>query len=196
MTADGPSAKRPPHIELEPDMRPSFLAIVLGLALGGAVASGDRASAAPPQAAAARVDRSNAGKPAPGTVFTDHSGKPHKLAEFAGKVTVLNLWATWCAPCKAEMPALDRFAMRTKGRINVIAVAEDMQGWKMVDRFFTPGRFKGVPTYLDAPTALSLALKAPGLPVTIAYDARGKELWRVNGPIEWDSAAATKALGL
>lgn len=178
-------------------MRPLVLASLTGLALIGAVASGDRASATAPQAAAApKVDRSNAGKPAPTATFVDKADKPHKLADFRGKVTVVNLWATWCAPCKAEMPALDRFAAKVKGKVNVIAVAEDLQGWRAVDKFFTPGKFKSLTTYLDQPTDLAVAYKAKGLPVTVAYDAAGKELWRVDGPIEWDNPAVVKALGL
>jgi thiol-disulfide isomerase/thioredoxin len=177
-------------------MRAFSLMILLGLTLGSA-AEGDRASAAPSQGAAAlKIDRSNAGKPMPGASFVDKAGKTVTLARFQGRPTVVNLWATWCAPCKAEMPALDRYAARMKGKVNVVTVAQDIEGWRAVDKFWKPGTFKALTAYLDQPTELALAYKAKGLPVTIGYDAKGRELWRVNGPIEWDDAGAIKQLGL
>ena len=124
------------------------------------------------------------------------AGKTVKLAQFQGRPTVVNLWATWCAPCKAEMPALDRYAARAKGKVNVITVSQDIEGWRAVDKFWRPGKFKALTAYLDQPTELALAYKARGLPVTVGYDAKGQEMWRVNGPIEWDDAAAAKQLGL
>ena len=191
MTADGPAAKRPPHNELEPDMRPSILAVLLGLALAGAVPPGDTVSAAASQAARApRLDRSRAGAPMPAVPFVDRAGRVHRLADFKGLPVIVNLWATWCAPCKAEMPALDRYALNNKGKVRVVVVSEDIEGWRSVDRFFRPGRFAGLTPYLDQPTDLALAYKASGLPITIAYDARGHELWRVNGPIAWDRPGA------
>lgn len=171
-------------------MRASILAILVVPTLGGAVALGDRATAAPSQATAAlKLDRSKAGTPMPATTFVDRAGKVLRLADFKGKPTVVNLWATWCAPCKAEMPALDRYAARSKGRINVVVVSQDIEGWRAVDKFWKPGRFKNLLAYLDQPTDLALAYKAKGLPITIAYDAGGREIWRMNGPIEWDGSA-------
>ncbi len=165
----------------------AFPAVILGLALMGAVASGDMTKAAGPQAAAPlKLDRSHAGSAMPAAEFVDRRDKTHRLAQFKGRPTIVNLWATWCAPCKAEMPALDRYAARMKGKVNVVAIAEDLGGWRAVDKFFKPGRFKALTTYLDQPTELALAYKAAGLPVTVAYDAQGRELWRVNGPVEWD----------
>ena len=122
----------------------------------------------------------------PDLAFTDAEGRPKTMADFAGRGVLINLWATWCPPCVAEMPALDRYAARTRGQVNVVVVSQDIEGWRAVNKFFRPGRFRTLATYLDQPTDLALAYQATGLPVTVAYNASGRELWRVNGPIEWD----------
>lgn len=165
----------------------SSLVILLALTLGGPALARprDKQPAPPTQPAAPRIDRSHAGQAAPGAIFLDHTGAKHRIADFAGKPVLVNLWATWCAPCIAEMPALDRFAARGGG-VRVIAVSQDLAGWRAVDRFFAPGKFEAVTPYLDRDNALPLALRAAGLPVSVLYDAHGRERWRVNGPLDWD----------
>lgn len=144
------------------------------------------AAAATPKAAAAKIDRSQAGKAFPAATFVDRADKPKTLADFKGTPVLVNLWATWCAPCLAEMPALDRLAAREKGKLVVLPLSQDMEGWRAVDKFFAPGKFTTLTPYLDQPTEWALAVGAKGLPVSILYDAAGKEVWRVNGPLEWD----------
>ena len=142
------------------------------------------------------IDRSHAGEAAPAVVLEAKGGAKRGLAAFRGKPVLVNLWATWCAPCVAEMPALDRLATAAGGRLAVVPVSQDMEGWRAVDGFFRPGRFKSLTPLLDQPNDLALALGAKGLPLTVLYDAKGKEVWRINGPMEWDKPAAAKALGL
>ena len=156
--------------------------LVIAAALGPV---GDRHAAAAAQPAAPKLDRSHAGAAAPGATFVDKAGGKHRIAEFAGRPVLVNLWATWCAPCIAEMPALDRLATQP-GAPRVIAVSQDLAGWRAVDRFFAPGKFKAVTPYLDRDNALPLAYRAAGLPISVLYDAAGKEVWRVAGPLEWD----------
>ena len=182
-------------------MRSLIGALLLGLAACDGAAPADTQKpvtpqpaapqpAAPPAAAAkpaaAKIDRSQAGQPFPAAAFVDRADKPTTLAAFKGTPVLVNLWATWCAPCLAEMPALDRLAAREKGKLVVLPLSQDMEGWRAVDKFFAPGKFPALTPYLDQPTEWALAVEAKGLPVSILYDAQGKEVWRVNGPLEWD----------
>lgn len=165
-------------------MRPSSLILLAVLAAAPLAGLGDRQAAAATQAA---PDRSHAGTPAPTAPFVDHAGAQHRIAEFRGKRVLVNLWATWCVPCIVEMPALDRLALRSGGKPVVIAVSQDLGGWRAIDRFFVPGKFKSVTPYLDRDNALPIALHAAGLPVTVLYDVAGKEVWRVAGKFDWDA---------
>lgn len=181
-------------------MRSLIGALLLGLVACDAAPSADTqkpetpqgaagteaASAPPPAARPGTIDRSQAGKAGPTATFVDRAEKPLRLADFAGQPVLVNLWATWCAPCLAEMPALDRLAAREKGKLVVLPISQDLEGWRAVDKFFAPGKFKGLTPYLDQPNEWALAVGAKGLPVSILYDAQGRELWRVNGPLEWD----------
>ena len=164
-------------------MRPSSLILLAVLAAAPVAGLGDRQAVAAVQAT---PDRSHAGSPAPTAPFVDHAGAQHRIADFRGKPVLVNLWATWCVPCIVEMPALDRLAARGGGRSVVIAVSQDIGGWRAIDRFFAPGKFKGVTPYLDRDNALPIALHAAGLPITVLYDAASKEVWRVAGQFDWD----------
>lgn len=142
----------------------------------------------PPQApATGRLDRSNAGKAAPSTAFEDPEGAPASLADFRGKPVLVNLWATWCAPCVAEMPTLDRLAAREADRIHVLTISQDLDGRDKVEAFFTKQGYRNLETWLDPQMALMTELKVDTLPTTILYDAQGRELWRVIGMEEWES---------
>jgi thiol-disulfide isomerase/thioredoxin len=163
----------------------------------GAVQAAARALAAPQLSpeAAAKVDRTAAGTPAPNIPFETRAGKVQTIADFRGRPVLVNLWATWCAPCKKEMPALDRLATRLAGRTAVLAISQDLEGWRAIDKFFTAGTFATVAPHADSAMAYGAAIKAQGLPVTILYDVQGREVWRINGDFAWDGADAALLLG-
>lgn len=195
ISADGPSAKRPPHMLLELPLR---LLIALLLILPAAAC--DRQKAESPQAgvpaevpspgapARVKLDRSRAGQAAPGVEFVDPEGENITLAAFEGKPFLLNLWATWCAPCVAEMPALDALASRSPD-LQVLAVSQDIAGQEAkIAAFFEDRKLSRLEAYRDPEMKLMEALKADVLPTTILYDARGREIWRMTGAADWTGA--------
>jgi len=137
------------------------------------------------------VDRSQKGEAAPATVFKDAAGKPTTLAAFKGKPVLVNLWATWCGPCVAELPTLE--ALSKSGKVRVAAISQDTGAAAKVPAFL---KEHGAPTltpYLDDKMALSTGWSA-NLPTTILFDSAGKEVWRWNGGNDWNSAAAAKLI--
>lgn len=175
-------------------MRVSAVMMGLLLAVGaaGCGEAADRGAAGSRQATGAlhpalkKASRANAGQLAPPAAFQDAKGVAQTLAAYRGRPVLLNLWATWCAPCIAEMPALDRLQGRAGNKLVVLPVSQDLAGWRAVNGFARPSRFKNLGFRVDKENNLALALKAGGLPVTVLYDARGHEVWRVAGPVEWD----------
>lgn len=131
--------------------------------------------------------------PAPLTdiTFVDGNGAPKSLSDFRGKTILLNFWATWCAPCKAEMPSLDRL-QQTLGSdsFEVVAVALDRKGRAAAQKFLEDTKSTHLQLYIDETAKAGHALDARGLPVTILIDPQGRELGRLVGPAEWDSPAA------
>jgi thiol-disulfide isomerase/thioredoxin len=103
---------------------------------------------------------------------------------------MVNLWATWCAPCIAEMPTLDKLAVREKDRFRLIVVSQDLAGKREVDPFFAKAKFAALEPYLDKQNVLMTAIGTETLPTTIFYDAKGKEQWRVMGAMDWQGERA------
>ncbi len=108
---------------------------------------------------------------------------------------MLNVWATWCAPCKAEMPTLDALAKLEKDRMNVIVVSQDLEGRAPVLAFFEETGVKNLEPFTDADNAILAAFNnAIALPTTILYNKDGQEVWRIAGGVEWDDAELAKLL--
>ena len=124
-------------------------------------------------------------------MFTDSAGKERSLADFKGKVVLLNLWATWCAPCREEMPSLDRLQKELgSDAFEVVALAVDRTGADNVKKFLTDIKVENLGLYVDSTAKSGSALKAIGLPTTILVDKQGREIGRLPGPAAWDSAEA------
>ncbi len=127
-------------------------------------------------------------KPLPGLQFQDSSGRTHSLADFRGKVVLLNLWATWCAPCREEMPALDRLQAKLGGPdFEVVALSIDQQGVQVVRKFFDEVGVKALGLYIDPSAQAGFKLGTVGLPTTVIVDRKGREVARRVGPAEWDA---------
>lgn len=172
-------------------MRLVILSVLLSanLAACDEAKEGDKAVASAPQEkprlASGEFDTGRRGERAPALSLERQDGSTTTLAAFRGRPLLVNLWATWCAPCIAEMPALDRLALAQRGKLHVVGVSQDMQGWVKVRPFVAKAGLEHMSILLDEAGALSTKVGAAGLPVTILYDAEGREVWRVNGPREW-----------
>lgn len=125
--------------------------------------------------------------PAPAVAFADAAGNLVHLSDFGGKPVLVNLWATWCAPCRREMPSLDRLQAKLGAKLTVLAISEDRGGSETVQPFIAKLGLKSVKFYLDPKSAVGRAFKVQGLPTSILIDAQGKVLGRVEGAAEWDS---------
>lgn len=141
------------------------------------------------------IDRSHAGEAAPKVMFeTSPDGRKTSLADYRGRRVLVNLWATWCAPCLAEMPELDALAAAKKGKVTVLPLSQDMEGWPAVKKFFRPGRFQTLVPVLDQPGSFAERIGARGLPMSVLYDEKGREVWRVAGTLKWGTPEVRAAL--
>ncbi len=139
------------------------------------------------------VHRDFKGKPAPAAVFNDPDGKAVKLSDFNGQPVLVNLWASWCAPCVKELPTLDQLAR--SGRIQVLAISEDNGPHPSVVAFLREHRIGTLKSYQDPNMELSSALGPDTvLPTSILFDAHNREIWRYVGDQDWTSAEAAKLL--
>ena len=130
----------------------------------------------------------------PDFVFLDATGKERTLKDWRGKVVLLNLWATWCIPCRKEMPGLERLQKDMgSDKFEVVAVSADRKGIEGAKTFLDGIKVSGLGLYADPSVRVTSTLKAIGLPATLLLDREGREIGRLTGPAEWDSADA-KAL--
>jgi thiol-disulfide isomerase/thioredoxin len=181
-----------------------FLVIAMALALIAGCQKQPQQAPASNQAAPAAeagpvkgIDRSHKGKPAPGAVFNNPDGGEMSLADFHGTPVLVNLWASWCAPCVKELPTLDKLAAshRDDGQLGVVAVSQDSGPQVSVEAFLAKLKVKDLGAYHDPKMALSGALGPDTvLPTSILYDANGKEVWRYVGDLDWTSGEAAKLL--
>jgi thiol-disulfide isomerase/thioredoxin len=128
-------------------------------------------------------------RPIANVAFEDGEGRQRTLADFRGKVVLLNLWATWCGPCRQEMPTLDRLQARLGGvDFEVVALSIDRGGQAVVKSFFDEIGVQALAIYVDASAEAGTQLGMIGVPTTLLLDRTGREIGRVTGPAEWDSA--------
>lgn len=129
-------------------------------------------------------------KTLPEIQLQDADGRARSLTDFSGKVVLLNIWATWCAPCRREMPTLDRLQAALGGEgFEVVALSIDRAGIDVVRRFYTEVGMKHLALYVDSSGKAVSKLGASGLPTTLLIDREGREVGRLVGPAEWDAPA-------
>ena len=146
---------------------------------------------APPALAGSFADFTvnDAPSPAPEAGFA-LDGKAMTLADFRGRVVLVNFWATWCGPCVAEMPSLDRLEATLGGpNFIVLTISEDRDPG-VIEPFFVQHGLKRLGRYHDPGGALSRAFKVRGLPTSVLIDRDGEVAGRIEGPAEWDSPDA------
>jgi thiol-disulfide isomerase/thioredoxin len=133
--------------------------------------------------------------PVPAISFVAPDGSEHSLADWKGKVTVVNFWATWCAPCREEMPSLDRLQAQLGGDgFEVVTIATGRNPPAAVDRFFAETNVQNLPRFADPKQELARAMGVLGLPVTVILDKEGNEVGRVLGGAKWDGPDAVALL--
>jgi thiol-disulfide isomerase/thioredoxin len=158
--------------------------------------TGDAAAAGQPPRKGAMKEFAIQAKPepVPEIKFLDRDQKERTLAEFQGKVVLLNLWATWCEPCIREMPSLERLQASLAGRdFTVLALSQDRGGLPLVETFYQQHGLK-LDMFVDKTTAAARSLKARGLPTTFLIDAEGREIGRFEGAADWDAPEAVALL--
>ena len=166
------------------------------------IAGCDRQKADAPQAPATEsqegkgVDRSHKGEAAPTVKFKNPDGGDFDLAKFKGTPVLVNLWASWCAPCIKELPTLQQLeqAHADEGKLGIIAVSQDMAPQGSVEAFLGERDIGRFAAFHDADMKLSSALGVQVMPTTILYDADGKEIWRYVGDLDWTGPEAAKLL--
>ena len=134
-------------------------------------------------------------RPIPELRFTDGAGRELSLADFRGRVVLLNIWATWCVPCRKEMPALDRLQAALGGPdFAVVALSIDRGGLPVVEEFYRELGLAALPVYVDRSGTAARELGALGLPTTLLVDCEGREVGRVLGAAEWERPEAVAVI--
>lgn len=172
-------------------LKPAALAILVILAIPAAQSSAAAAESQARADALANYEAFDRPAPVADIAFSDGEGRPLSLDDFRGRVVLLNLWATWCAPCVHEMPSLDRLeGLRGGPDFEVVAISLDRQGLDAVNAFFAREKIGNLRIYLDRTMKAVATLGARGLPYSLLIDRDGRAVGRAYGAAEWDSPAA------
>ena len=123
---------------------------------------------------------------APKTIFFDTGGKEFTLNDFKGRLTLVNFWATWCAPCRKEMPSLEVLSNQIGGdTFQVVTIATMRSSEEAVEKFFNDNNIIGLPKFRDPKGYLARASGVAALPLTILLDRNGNEISRLIGDADW-----------
>ena len=132
----------------------------------------------------------DAARPLPDIQFVDETGRAHRLSAWRGDIVLLNVWASWCAPCREEMPALARLMHRAAGSgIRVVTLSIDKAG-KDAREFLQTLNADNLPLLLDSKHLAIKQLDVDGAPTSLLIDRRGRELGRITGTIDWNADEA------
>jgi thiol-disulfide isomerase/thioredoxin len=127
----------------------------------------------------------------PDAAFQDGDGKPLKLSDWKGRVVLVNLWATWCAPCRKEMPDLATLQKELgSDQFEVVAISVDRKGAEASAAFLKETGAANLKLYVEPSTRIVTDFQSPGLPATILIDRQGREIGRLLGPAHWASPEA------
>jgi len=174
----------------------TVLLVLSGATLALLVYRGGSKAPVPPQQVAGTASAQALGQfialdqklPAPALAFTARDGAPKQLADFRGRLVLVNLWATWCGPCVEEMPALDRLQAKMGSKLTILALSEDRGGAAVVDPFLQKIGIKHLGVYLDPKSAALNAFGVQGLPTSFLIDGEGMILGKLEGGAKWDEA--------
>lgn len=187
-------------------VRIALVGLALALAFGGGVLvaylgsdgrlsytepRGNPSLSPPPTQAEFAIAAPAGRRDAPGFAFADGDGRALRLDDFKGRVVLVNLWATWCPPCIAEMPDLDAVQQRLGGdRFQVVAVSLDRGGAEVVKRWFARNEIRHLAVYAADPGQFGNAL----LPTSLLLDRQGRVAWHGAGLRDWTGAEASAAI--
>ncbi|MBV9572221.1 MAG: TlpA family protein disulfide reductase [Alphaproteobacteria bacterium] len=160
--------------------------LAAALCLGGCE---QRQETAPPRSVNALEKlKAEAPKTVPPVTFADAQGKTRNLSEFRGRYVLLNLWATWCAPCVRELPSLSHL-QEAMGANNLLVVPVNVGHGAAPETaaFLKENKAAALPVYLDTKSAFLHAFGALGLPLTVLIDPQGREIARASGAVQWDA---------
>ena len=166
-----------------------LLAAVSGFLYGKGLLAVHQGGVQTPVPAALKLEKTP--KPAPDVSFSDANGTRHALSAFRGRYVLLNLWATWCAPCVAELPALATLARHVPG-LRVIAVDVGRDSPAQAAAFLKAHKAARLGTFVDRDITMIRKFGAYGLPLTVLIDPQGKVIARAEGPAEWATPEAVK----
>jgi thiol-disulfide isomerase/thioredoxin len=164
-------------------------AAVLGLIMGISpfLSSAEAPACSAPPEDLASFKATTPASPVVAAAFLENGDTRRTLADLKGRGVVLNFWATWCAPCVREMPALDRLQAEAGGDFHVLALSSDRGGAPVVEKFYAKTGIKNLANLIDEKRRVLKALKVRGLPTTVLIDPAGKEVGRILGAAEWDA---------
>jgi len=170
------------------------LAVVLYMA---AALGANPALADPAQAAALRdgdmkkLNFHEAPEAAPATEFVRADGGTGSLEDYRGRHVLVNFWATWCAPCRHEMPTLSALQDEMGGEaFEVVTIATGRNAAPAMKKFFADIGVENLPLHRDTNSALARQMGVFGLPVTVILDREGREIARLTGDADWNSESA------
>jgi len=172
------------------------IVLYMALALGANAAVADTSAlAAMREGDMKKLNFHSTPQPVPETEFTHQNGQSVTLSEFSGKIVVVNFWATWCAPCREEMPMLSELQTELGGEdFEVVTIATGRNAQPAMEKFFDEIGVDNLPLHRDRNQQLARQMGVFGLPVTVILDRKGREIARLQGDAHWNSKSAKQIL--